>query len=126
VLGLGAAIGFLKSISTDFWTSHKNALLSYAKERLTTLKDIRVIGESHLKCTPLFAFVMEGVHPHDIGTLLDQKNIAVRAGHHCAEPLMKRFGLTATVRASFSLYNRPSDVDALVDGLEYVREVFRS
>lgn len=124
VLGLGAALEFMTSINPVFWTSHKAKLLQYASKKLSQLSDIKLIGSADQKSSPIFSFTLEGVHPHDIGTLLDQKNIAVRAGHHCAEPLMKRFGVTATVRASLSLYNTTQDIDRLIEGLEYVREVF--
>lgn len=126
VLGLGAAIDFLSMISPDFWSSHKYKLLTYAAKKLNELSDVKLIGAADQKSSPIFSFTLEGIHPHDIGTLLDQKRIAVRAGHHCAEPLMKRFGAVATVRASLSLYNTPQDIDRLIEGLEFVREVFAS
>ncbi len=84
---------------------------------------VRLIGSAQRKASVL-AFVMEGVHPHDIGTILDSEGVAVRAGHHCAQPVMARYGLSATVRASFALYNTAREIDALVAGLKKVREVF--
>ena len=123
VVGLGAAIDYLQSLDADAFEAHERDLLGYATEQLSKLPGLRIVGTATQK-TPVVSFVLEGVHPHDVGTILDQEGVAVRTGHHCAQPAMERFGLPATVRASFALYNTRSDVDALVRGLERVREVF--
>jgi cysteine desulfurase/selenocysteine lyase len=98
-------------------------LLEYATERARRIPDLRIIGTAREKAGVL-SFVLEGIHPHDIGTILDREGIAVRAGHHCAMPVMDRFGIPATTRASFAFYNTPQEADALVAGIERVKEVF--
>ena len=98
-------------------------LLDYATARIGELPEVRIIGTARDKASVL-SFVIDGVHPHDIGTILDREGIALRAGHHCAQPVMQRFGVAATARASFAAYNTVEDVDALVRGLEAAREVF--
>ncbi len=123
VVGLGAAIDYLTSLDAGSLAAYEHELLGYASERLAKLPGLRIIGTVPEKAA-VISFVLDGVHPHDVGTVLDQEGIAVRTGHHCAQPLMDRFGLPATVRASFALYNTRADVDALVRGLERVREVF--
>ena len=122
-IGLGAAIKYLNSVGIENVAAHEHELLEHATESLSKLPGIRVIGDAKEKAAVL-SFVMEGVHPHDIGTILDQEGIAVRTGHHCAQPIMQRFGIPATVRASFALYNTKAEVDALVAGIKKVREVF--
>jgi cysteine desulfurase/selenocysteine lyase len=123
VVGLGAAIDYLESLDADAVQAHEADLLAYATGRLSRVPGLRIVGTAPRKAA-VISFVLEGVHPHDIGTILDQEGVAVRTGHHCAQPAMERFGLPATVRASFALYNTRADVDALVRGLEKVREVF--
>jgi len=102
---------------------HEHGLLEYATQAVTEIPGLRVVGTAAEKAGVL-SFVMEGIHPHDIGTILDQQGIAIRTGHHCAQPVMQRFGIPATARASFALYNTREEVDALVSGLRKVREVF--
>ena len=95
----------------------------YATEAVSAIPGVRLIGTAKEKAGVL-SFVIEGVHPHDIGTILDQEGIAIRTGHHCSQPVMERFGIPATARASFAVYNTREEVDALVRGIEKVREVF--
>ena len=122
-IGLGAAVDYLEKIGLDRIKAHQHALLEYATERLSALPRLRLVGTAAPKAA-IASFVVDGVHPHDIGTILDQSGVAVRAGHHCAQPLMHRLGLPATARASFGLYNTVDDVDALADGLQVVLELF--
>lgn len=122
-IGLRAAIEYLNALGMENIARHEHELLTYATEKVSAIGGVRLIGTAKEKAGVL-SFVMDGVHPHDIGTILDQEGIAIRTGHHCAQPVMTRFGLDATARASFSLYNTKEEVDALVRGLEKVREVF--
>ena len=130
-IGLGAAADYLVSLDRAAVRAHETALLGYATERLRALPGLRIVGQAAEKAA-IVSFVMEGAHPHamegahphDIGTILDRAGIAIRAGHHCAQPLMDRLGLAATARASFGLYNTRDDVDALVEALKLVREIF--
>ena len=124
VVGLGAAIDYLTGLGLDAVTTYERTLLDYATHALEAIPGLRLIGTAPHKAAVL-SFALDGVHPHDVGTILDREGIAVRTGHHCAQPVMERFGVPATVRASLALYNRESDVDALVSGLQRVREVFR-
>jgi cysteine desulfurase/selenocysteine lyase len=104
---------------------HESSLLDYATAQLSSIRGIEIIGKSKNK-TSVLSFVLEGVHPHDIGTILDSEGIAIRTGHHCAQPIMARLGIAATARASFALYNTFQEVDALVRGMYKVIEVFRA
>jgi cysteine desulfurase/selenocysteine lyase len=122
-VGLGAAIDYVTALDPGEVAAHERELLAYASEGLSKIPGLRRIGTAPKRCA-VVSFVLEGVHPHDVGTILDQEGVAVRAGHHCAQPLMERFGVPATVRASIALYNNKADVDALVAGLHRVREVF--
>ena len=122
-IGLGAAINYLNGLGIENIGGHEHELLDYGTNALSQVPGLRVIGTAREKAAVL-SFVMEGVHPHDIGTILDQEGIAVRTGHHCAQPIMQRFGIPATVRASFGLYNTKSEIDVLVSGLKHVRELF--
>jgi cysteine desulfurase/selenocysteine lyase len=122
VIGLGAAIDFVEKLGLPAIAAHEHELLSYASEKLEAISGIRLIGTARKKAGVL-SFVMDGVHPHDIGTILDQQGIAVRTGHHCAQPVMDRFGIAATVRASFGLYNTKDEIDSLVRGIEGVTEI---
>ena len=122
-IALGAALKYVEGVGIDEIARHENKVLAYATEQLAAIPDVRLIGTARDKAGVL-SFVMDGIHPHDIGTILDQEGIAVRTGHHCAQPLMERFGVPATARASFALYNTVEEVDALAEGLEKVREVF--
>ena len=123
VIGLGAAIDYVESIGLDRIAAHEDELLAYATQALSSIPGLRLIGTAKSKAA-VVSFVMENVHPHDIGTILDQEGIAIRTGHHCAQPLMQRFGVDATARASFAFYNIKEEVDALVQGINKVREVF--
>jgi cysteine desulfurase/selenocysteine lyase len=122
-IGLGAAAGYLERVCLRNIAAHELGLLTYATRRLHEIPGLRIIGTSPLKAG-VISFVLEDVHPHDIGTILDQEGVAIRTGHHCAQPVMKRFGLAATARASLGLYNTTEDIDALIQGLGRVREVF--
>ncbi|MBM3486844.1 MAG: cysteine desulfurase [Alphaproteobacteria bacterium] len=124
-VGLGAAIEYLGSLGLPRIAAHEHELLAYATERLAALNAIRIVGRAPEKAA-ILSFTLDGVHPHDIGTILDREGIAVRTGHHCAQPVMDRFDLPATVRASFGLYNTREEVDRLVAGLARVQEIFRS
>jgi cysteine desulfurase/selenocysteine lyase len=122
-IGLGAAVEYLSSIGMAAIGAHEHALLRYATERLDELPGVRIVGTARQKAAVL-SFVLEGIHPHDVGTLLNEEGVAVRTGHHCAQPLMKRLGVSATSRASFAFYNTLAEVDALVAGIRSVQKVF--
>jgi len=122
-IGLGAAIEYVTAIGLEAIAAHERDLLAYATEAVSGIPGLRLIGTAREKAS-ILSFTLEGVHPHDIGTILDHEGIAIRAGHHCAQPVMERFGVPATARASFALYNTREEVDALVRALEKVREVF--
>lgn len=122
-VGMGAALDYVAAIGHDTILAHENDLLDYALERLRGLNDIQLIGTARVRAS-IVSFLIDGVHPHDAGTILDQAGIAVRVGHHCAQPLMDHFDIAGTVRASFAVYNTRADVDALVDGLHDVRKLF--
>ncbi len=121
-IALGAAIDYVSNIGLDRIAAHEDKLLAYATHALSSIPGLRLIGTAQAKAAVL-SFVMENIHPHDIGTVLDQQGIAIRTGHHCAQPLMQRFGVEATARASFALYNTQEEVDALVAGIHKVQEV---
>jgi cysteine desulfurase/selenocysteine lyase len=123
-VGLGAAIDYLTALGLERVARHEDGVLAHATELLREIPEVRLVGTAARKAGVL-SFVVEGVHPHDVGTILDQEGIAVRAGHHCAQPVMDRFGLPATVRASLGLYNTREDVERLAAGLRRVVEVFR-
>ena len=122
-VGLGAAIDYLEAQDLDAVAAYERELLAYAEEALTSIPGLRLIGTAEHEASAI-SFVMDAVHPHDIGTILDREGIALRTGHHCAQPVMQRFGIPATARASLALYNTRADVDALVSALQEVREVF--
>src|SRR5205085_155944 len=122
-IGLGAALKYVNAIGVDRIAKHEHQVLAYGTERLLGIPGLRLIGTAREKAGVL-SFVMEGIHPHDVGTILDQEGIAIRTGHHCAQPLMQRFGVPATSRASLALYNTMEDIGALARGLKKVREVF--
>ena len=121
-IGLAAAIEWLNGLGAERVAAHEQALLAHATEALETVPGLRLIGTAERK-EGIISFVMEGAHPHDIGTILDHQGIAIRTGHHCAQPLMRRFGVPATARASFAVYNTRAEVDRLVAGLAKVKEV---
>ena len=124
-IGLGAAIDHLGTIGMDALEAHESQLLQYATTALSGLEGVHLIGTAAEK-SGILSFVVDGAHAHDVGTILDYENIAVRAGHHCAMPTMERYGISATVRASLGLYNTRDDIDSLVRGLIGVKEIFRS
>jgi len=124
VIGMGAAIDYVNSVGFEAIVAHEKALLSYTTMLLATVPGLRIIGTAREK-TGILSFVLEGVHPHDIGTILDGEGVAIRTGHHCAMPLMERFGVPATARASFGLYNTRQDAEALVAAIYKAKEVFR-
>jgi cysteine desulfurase/selenocysteine lyase len=122
-IGLGAAIDYLHIIGRERAAAYEHDLLVYATERLSAIEGVRIIGTAREKLGVL-SFIIDDIHPHDIGTILDQQGIAVRAGQHCAQPVMKRFNVPATARASFAFYNTKHEVDALAEAIEKVIEVF--
>jgi cysteine desulfurase / selenocysteine lyase len=122
-VGLAAAIDYLERVGMESIAAHDRELLAYAEEAVGRVPGVRLLGRARER-SGVVSFVMEDIHPHDIGTILDREGVAVRTGHHCAQPLMQCFGVAATVRASLALYNTREDVDALVRGLHKVREVF--
>jgi cysteine desulfurase/selenocysteine lyase len=122
-IGLGAAIDYLNSIGREKLVAYEEELLDYATKKISAIEGVRIIGTARDKASVL-SFVIDDVHPHDIGTILDQEGIAVRAGHHCAQPVMQRFGIPATARASFAFYNTKQEVDVLAQAVERVIEVF--
>lgn len=123
VAGFGAAIDYLMAIDRQAALAHEDDVLEYATARVLDIPGVRVIGEAKHK-TGVLSFLIEGVHPHDAGTILDQQGIAVRTGQHCAQPVMDKFCIPATIRASLGIYNTREDIDALVRGLHKVKEVF--
>jgi cysteine desulfurase / selenocysteine lyase len=123
-IGLGAALDYVSSRGIAAIAAHEHDLLEYATGLANGIKGLRIIGTARHKASVL-SFTLDGVHPHDIGTILDHDGIAIRAGHHCAMPVMQRFGLSGTARASFSLYNTRAEVDALITGLVKVQEMFQ-
>jgi cysteine desulfurase/selenocysteine lyase len=122
VIALGAAIEYLEHLGLENIERHEHELLAYATEKVSAIPGVKLIGTAKNKAGVL-SFVMDGIHPHDIGTILDHEGIAIRTGHHCAQPVMQRFGIPATARASFGLYNTKEEIDALVAGIKKVSEV---
>ena len=122
-VGLGAAVDYVNAIGMAAIGEYEGDILNYATQRLASVEGLRLIGTAPGKASVL-SFVMECAHPHDISTIIDQAGVAVRAGHHCAQPLMERFDVPAMARASLGLYNTRQDIDSLVDSLEKVREIF--
>lgn len=125
VVGLGPALDYVSALGLEAIGAHERDLLEYAQEALREVPGLRILGTAREK-SGVLSFTLEGVHPHDVGTILDQEGIAIRTGHHCAQPVMERFGVPATARASFALYNTRAEVDSLVEGLRKVRAVFRT
>jgi cysteine desulfurase/selenocysteine lyase len=123
-IGLGAAIEYLNGIGLDEIAAYEHELLEYGTAALDAISGVRLVGQAREKAAVL-SFVIEGVHPHDVATILDRQGIAVRAGHHCAQPVMDRYGLSATSRASLAFYNTKDEIDALARGIESVKEVFQ-
>ena len=122
-IGLGAAIDYLNGIGRKEAATHEQELLVYATEQLSAIEGVRIIGTAREKASVL-SFVIDEIHPHDIGTILDQEGIAVRAGHHCAQPVMQRFKVPATARASFAFYNTKAEVDVLAATIRKVIDIF--
>ena len=122
-IGLGAALNYIEALGRENIVAHEHDVAEYAQEKLSRINSLRLIGTAPGK-GGIFSFEIAGAHAHDVATILDRYGIAVRAGTHCAQPLLKRFGVTSTCRASFALYNGKDDVDALVDGIERARKFF--
>jgi cysteine desulfurase/selenocysteine lyase len=122
VLGLQAAVEFVESIGLDAISAHEAALVRDARDALSSINSVRLFGPDD--SAGIVSFAVEGVHPHDVGTILDESRVAIRAGHHCAQPLMAHLGVDATARASFGVYNGRRDIEALVAGIERVRRIF--
>ena len=121
-IGMGAAVDYLDAVGLDRIGAHEHDLLHYATDRLSAIPGVRIVGTAPRKAA-VVSFLIGDVHPHDVGTILDQEGIAVRTGHHCAQPVMERFGITATVRASLALYNTRDEIDRLAAAVAMVREV---
>ena len=121
-IGLGVAIDYIRSIGLSQISEHERDLLDYGTAALESIDGVRLIGTARRKAS-ILSFVMDGVHPHDIGTIVDREGVAIRTGHHCAQPVMDRFGIPATARASLAMYNTREDIDVLVGALERVRQV---
>ena len=122
-IGFGVAIDYIHALDWNAVEEHEKHLLRYATDALSEIDDLKIIGTAREK-TGVISFVLEGVHPHDIGTILDQEGVAIRTGHHCAQPVMDRFCIPATARASFAFYNTTEDIDALMNGIKKVKELF--
>ena len=122
-IGLAAAVDYLTGLGLDQVAAHERGLLAYGTEALRQVPGVRLIGTASEKAS-ILSFVMEGVHPHDIGTVVDQEGVAIRTGHHCTQPVMDRFGIPATARASLAMYNTRDDIDALIRALDRARGVF--
>jgi cysteine desulfurase / selenocysteine lyase len=122
-IGLGAAVDYLSVIGMDIIAMHELELLDSATEQMKHMPGVRIIGTAAEKAAVL-SFAVDGVHPHDVGTLLNQQGVAVRTGHHCAQPVMQRFRVPATSRASFAFYNNMAEVDALIAGIRAAQKVF--
>ena len=123
VIGLGAALDWVNAIGLDVVAAHEHELLDYATAQLQEIPGLKIMGTARDKAA-LAAFTIQGIHPHDIGTILDREGVAIRAGHHCAQPVMQRYGVPATARASFAVYNTREEVDALIKALWKVKELF--
>jgi cysteine desulfurase/selenocysteine lyase len=122
-VGLGAAIDYVESVDRDRIAVHEADLLAYGTALLNDIPGVRLIGTARRKAS-ILSFVMDDVHPHDIGTIVDRAGVAIRTGHHCAQPLMERYGVPATARASMAMYNTREELDALARAIIKVREVF--
>ncbi|MEO1087242.1 MAG: cysteine desulfurase, partial [Acidobacteriota bacterium] len=121
--GMAAAMDYISSLGHDAIAAHEHDLLEYATAKLEAMDGVRIVGQAAEKAS-VISFTVDGIHPHDLGTILDHEGVAVRAGHHCAQPVMERFGVPATARASFAFYNTRAEVDALVDALGVAIEMF--
>ena len=123
VIGLGPALDYVTGVGLSAIAAHENALLAYGTKVLEQIPGLKLIGTSAHK-TGVLSFTLGDIHPHDLGTILDQEGVAIRAGHHCAQPVMDRYGIAATARASLALYNTTQDLDALVKGLNKALVLF--
>lgn len=123
VVGMAAAIDYVQSVGLDRIAAHEQELLGLATDKISALPGVRIIGTAERKAG-ILSFVIDGIHPHDLGTILDMEGVAIRAGHHCAMPIMTQFGISGTARASLALYNTPEDVDALVKAVEKAQSMF--
>jgi cysteine desulfurase/selenocysteine lyase len=123
VIGLGAALDYVSAIGVDKIAAHEHELLVYGTQALSKIKEVRIIGTAAIKAG-VISFTLGEIHPHDIGTILDKQGVAIRAGHHCAQPVMERFDIPATARASFGLYNLKEEIDILVTAIQKTLEVF--
>ena len=123
VIGLGAALDFIEEVGFETLQAHERQLLEATVTRLDQVDGLTIIGRPKNRIS-VVSFVLDQIHPHDAGTIMDQQGVAIRAGHHCAMPLMSRFGVAATIRASFAIYNTLDDIDALAAAIESVQEVF--
>jgi cysteine desulfurase/selenocysteine lyase len=123
-VGLAAAIQYLRGLEAGPMQAWEAGLLTYAEKNLASVEGLRIIGQARHKA-PIVSFVLDDIHAHDLGTALDQFGVAVRVGHHCAQPLMEIFGVPATVRASFSIFNTPTEIDRLTDAVRETLEIFR-
>lgn len=123
VIGLGYALDYLKAIGADIVVNYEQQLLNYATSEISKISGLHIVGQAKKKAS-ILGFVMDGVHPHDIGTVLNHQGIAIRTGHHCAMPVMERFGVVATARASFAFYNTFEEIDKLVQAVQKTREMF--
>ena len=122
-IGLGAALEYVSRVGIDRASAHERELLDYGTELLTAMPGVRLMGTAREK-VGILSFIVDGVHPHDVGTVLDRDGIAVRTGHHCSQPVMDRFGVPATTRASLALYNSKAELDALAHGIRRVQKLF--
>ena len=122
-IGLAKAIEFIENITIEKIEKHEMDLLNYATEKINSIEGVEIVGNAENKAS-VISFVMRDIHPHDIGTIMDNLGIAIRAGHHCTQPIMDFYNIPATARASFAIYNTEEDVDKLVEGIQKVKEVF--
>ena len=122
-IGFGAAIDYMQNLGVSNLAEHEHNLLIAATEKLNAIDGVRIIGTAEHKASVL-SFMIDGVHPHDVGTIFDQQGVAIRTGHHCAQPVMQFYGIPATARASFAFYNTIEEVDSLVSGIKKVQELF--
>jgi len=122
-IGLGAALEYMESVGREAIATHENELRDYARSELQKINSLRIIGDAPDKGA-IFSFELEGIHAHDVSMVIDRSGVAVRAGTHCAQPLMKHYGVTSTCRASFGMYNTKQEVDVLVEALEKARSFF--
>jgi cysteine desulfurase/selenocysteine lyase len=122
-IGLAAAIDYMNHFDGNALQQYEQTLLRSAHEKLAAIQGLRIIGDAREKAG-VVSFILKGIHPHDIGTILDQEGIAIRTGHHCAQPVMQKFGIPATARASFAFYNTLDEIDELVNAIHKVKEVF--